>query len=131
MAGEIQFYFDSVLGSQELIDAGKLRGIVVSGRERLPRVPNIPTLKESGYDGFEDVVIWLGMLAPAGLPAPIAAKLEAELMKAARLPDVTKRVQDSSSILVGGAGADFGAFIARETPSWETIIKKNNLSVGN
>jgi tripartite-type tricarboxylate transporter receptor subunit TctC len=131
MAGEIQFFFDSVTGSQELVDAGKLRGVAVSGRERLPRVPNVPTLKESGYDGFEDVVIWLGMLAPAGLPDPIAAKLEAELMKAARLPDVAKRVQDTSSVLVGGPGADFAAFIARETPGWEAIIRKNKISVSN
>ncbi|MDP2411552.1 MAG: tripartite tricarboxylate transporter substrate binding protein [Pseudolabrys sp.] len=131
MAGQIQFIFDSVLGSQQLVDAGKIRGIAVTGSQRLPRVPNIPTLKESGYDGFEDVVIWLGMLAPAGLPEPIAAKLESELAKAARLPDIAKRVADSSSIIVGGSGAEFATFIERETPTWETIIKKNNISAGN
>jgi tripartite-type tricarboxylate transporter receptor subunit TctC len=103
----------------------------VSGRARLPRVPEIPTLKESGYDGFEDVVIWLGMLAPAGLPEPIAARLEDALMKAARLPDVVKRIEESSSVLVGGTGKDFAAAMARETPVWEAIIRQNNITSGN
>jgi tripartite-type tricarboxylate transporter receptor subunit TctC len=72
-------------------------------------------------------VTWLGMLAPVGVPDAIAKKLEAELMKAARLPDVAKRVQDSASVLVGGSARDFADFIARETPLWEMIIRKNNI----
>ena len=131
MGGEIQFFFDSVLASQALIDGGKLRGLAVTGRERLARIPDIPTLKESGYDGFEDIVIWLGMLAQASIPDGIAKKLEAELMKAARLPDVTKRIQDSASVVVGGTGKEFADFIARETPVWEAIIKKNNIAADN
>jgi tripartite-type tricarboxylate transporter receptor subunit TctC len=131
MGGEIQFIFDSVLGSQSLVDLGKLRGLAITGRERLPRVPDVPTLKESGYNGFEDVVIWLGMFAPAALPEPIAKKLEAELIKIAHLPDVTKRIQDTSSVVVGDTGEDFADFIRRETPLWEAIIKKNSLTVDN
>jgi tripartite-type tricarboxylate transporter receptor subunit TctC len=131
MGGEIQFIFDSVLGSQSLVDLGKLRGVAITGRERLPRVPDVPTLKESGYNGFEDVVIWLGMFAPAALPEPIAKKLEAELIKIAHLPDVTKRIQDTSSVVVGDTGEDFADFIRRETPLWEAIIKKNSLTVDN
>ena len=131
MGGEIQFLFDSVGNSQQLVDAGKVRGIAVSGRQRLARVPDIPTLKESGYDGFEDVVIWLGMLAPAAIPEPIAKKLESELMRIARLPDVMKRVQETSSVLAGGTAAEFGDFIARETPLWEAIIKQNGITINN
>jgi tripartite-type tricarboxylate transporter receptor subunit TctC len=94
-------------------------------------LPDVPTLKESGYDGFEDVVIWLGMLAPAGTPEPISKKLEAELMKIARLPDVTKRIKESSSVPVGGTGRDFADAIARETPVWASIIKKHNITLGD
>ena len=74
MAGEIHFLFDSIEASHSLVEAGKLRRIAVTGRERSPVLPNLPTLKEVGYDGFEDSVIWLGMLAPAGTPEPIAKK---------------------------------------------------------
>jgi len=131
MSGEIQFIFDSVGSSQQLIDDGKLRGLAVTGRERLPRVPDIPTLKESGYGGFEDVVIWLGMLAPAATPDPIAKKLEAALIDIARMPDVVKRIQEGSSVLAGGTSKEFADFIVRETPAWDAIIKKNNISVNN
>jgi tripartite-type tricarboxylate transporter receptor subunit TctC len=131
MAGEIDFLFDSIAGSQTLVDAGMLRGIAVTGRERSPVLPDVPTLKETGYDGFEDLVIWLGMLAPAGTPEPIAKKLEAELMRIAPQPDVSKRVRESSSVLVGGTSQDFAEAIRRETPVWASIIKENNIRLGN
>jgi tripartite-type tricarboxylate transporter receptor subunit TctC len=131
MAGEIDFLFESIAGSQTLVDAGKLRGIAVTGRERSPVLPNVPTLKETGYDGFEDLVVCLGMLAPAGTPELIAKKLEAELMRIAHQPDVSKRIKESSSVLVGGTGKDFADAIRRETPVWASIIKENNITLGN
>jgi tripartite-type tricarboxylate transporter receptor subunit TctC len=131
MTGEIDFLFESIGGSQALVDAGKFRGIAVTGRERSPVLPNVPTLKEAGYDGFEDLIVCLGMLAPAGTPEPIANKLEAELMRIARQPDVSKRINGSSSVLVGGTGEDFAAAIKRETPVWAAIIKDNNIRIGN
>jgi tripartite-type tricarboxylate transporter receptor subunit TctC len=112
------------------VDAGKIRGIAVTGRERSSVLPNVPTLKESGYDGFEDLVISLGMLAPAGTPEPIAKKLEAELMKIARLPEVSQRIKESSSVM-GSTSEDFVDFITRETPVWAAIIKENNIRLGN
>jgi tripartite-type tricarboxylate transporter receptor subunit TctC len=121
MAGEIHFLFNSIEASQALVDAGKLRGIAVTGRERSPVLPDVPTLKESGYDGFEDLVVWLGMLAPTGTPEPIAKKQ----------PDVSKRIKESSSVLVGGTARDFADTIRRETPVWASIIKENNIKLGN
>ena len=94
-------------------------------------LPNVPTLKETGYDGFEDLIICLGMLSPAGTPEPIAKKLEAELMRIAQLPDVSKRIKASSSVLAGGTGKDFADAIKRETPVWASIIKANNITLGN
>jgi tripartite-type tricarboxylate transporter receptor subunit TctC len=131
MADEIQFMFNGLVGSKALVEAGKLRAIAVTGRHRLPVLPEVPTLMESGYDGFEDLVVWLGMLAPARTPEPIAKKLEAELMRIAQQPDLGKRIKESSSVLVGGTGKDFAAAIARETPVWASIIKTNNITLGN
>ena len=127
MGGEAHFLFDSIAGSQTLVADGKLRGIAVTGRERSPVVPNVPTLKESGYDGFEDVVIWLGMLAPASTPDSIVKKLEAEMMRIARLPDVSKRIADSSSTMVGSTAHELAEVMRRETPVWAEIIKANNV----
>jgi tripartite-type tricarboxylate transporter receptor subunit TctC len=131
MAGQIHFLFNGIAASQALVGAGKLRAIAATGRDRLPVLPEVPTLKESGYDGFEDLVVWLGMLAPAGTPEPIANKLEIELMKIAHQPDVSKLIKESSSVLVGGTGKDFADAIARETPVWASIIKENNIRLGN
>jgi tripartite-type tricarboxylate transporter receptor subunit TctC len=131
MAGEIHFLFNGIAASQALVGAGKLRAIAATGRERLPALPAVPTLKESGYDGFEDLVVWLGMLAPAGTPEPIASKLEIELMKIARQPDVSRLIQESSSVLVGGTGKDFADAITREIAAWASIIKDNNIRLGN
>jgi tripartite-type tricarboxylate transporter receptor subunit TctC len=131
MAGEIDFLFNGIAGSQALVDAGKLRAIAVTGRDRSPALPDVPTLKESGYDGFDDVFIWLGMLAPARTPEPIAKKLEAELMRIAHLPDVNKYIKESSLVPVGGTGKEFADAFARETPVWASIIKENNIKLGN
>jgi tripartite-type tricarboxylate transporter receptor subunit TctC len=130
MAGEIDFMFESIAGSQALVDAGKIRGIAVTGHERSSVLPNVPTLKESGYDGFEDLVICLGMLAPAGTPEPIVRKLEAELMRIAQLPDVSRRIKESASVM-GSTSKDFADFITRQTPIWAAIIKKNNIKLDN
>jgi tripartite-type tricarboxylate transporter receptor subunit TctC len=131
MAGEVHFLFNGIAASQALVETGKLRAIAGTGRDRLPVLPEVPTLKESGYDGFEDLVVWLGMFAPAGTPDPISNKLEAALMKIAHEPDVSNRIKGSSSVPVGNAGKDFGDAIARETAVWASIIKANNITLGN
>lgn len=127
MGGEIHFMFDSVGSSQQLVDDGKLRGLAISGREHLLRLPDMPTLKEVGYTQFDDMVIWLGMLGPSAMPEPIATKLEKALVEIIRLPEVTKRIQDASAVPVGGTGDELAAFIKQETPLWEAIIRDNNI----
>ena len=70
------------------------------------------------------------VLAPAGTPEPIAKKLETELMRIARLPEVSQRVKETSSVM-GSTSEDFVDFITRETPVWAAIIKENNIRLGN
>ena len=107
------------------IDRNPVRANLTAGAE------DWPWSSARFYEGFEDVVIWLGMLAPAGTPEPIAKKLVTELMRIAHLPDVRKRIKESSSVLVGGTGEDFADAITRETPVWASIIKQNNITLGN
>lgn len=129
MSGEIQYMFDSVGSSQALVDDGKLRGLAVTGRERLPRVADIPTLKEAGYPAFDDMMIWLGILGSAAMPDAIATKLETALVEIVRLPDVTKRIQEASSVPVGSPGSVLSALMIQETPLWEAIIRENKILV--
>jgi tripartite-type tricarboxylate transporter receptor subunit TctC len=129
MSGEIHFMFDSVGSSQGLVEDGKLKGLAISGVEHLLRVPEIPTLKEVGYPQFDDMIIWLGMLGPSAMPDDIATKLEKALAEIIRLPDVTKRIQEASAVPVGSAGDELAAFMIRETPLWEAIIRESNIPV--
>jgi tripartite-type tricarboxylate transporter receptor subunit TctC len=129
MSGEIHFMFDSVGSSQGLVDDGKLRGLAITGREHLPRVPDMPTLKEARYFQFDDMTIWLGMLGPSAMPDLIAAKLEAALVEIIRLPDVAKRIQEASAVLAGSTGGELAAFMIHETPLWEAIIRESNVPI--
>ena len=127
VSGEVHFMFDSVGSSQGLVDDGKLRGLAISGREHLARIPNIPTLKEVGYPQFDDMIIWLGILGPSAMPDPIAEKLEVALAEIIRLPDVTNRIQEASAVPVGSEGGELAGFMIHEAPLWEAIIRENNI----
>lgn len=130
MSGEVQFMFDSVGSSKPLVDAGKMRGLAVTGKERSWAAPDTPTLLESGFPGF-DAVIWHGVLAPVGTPDAIAGKLEKALMAIARQPEIEKRIKSYAATRIGGTSAEFAAYIAHEQPVWANVIKVNNIRLGD
>jgi len=86
-SGEIDMSFPSVTAAQPLVEAGRLRGLAVTGAKRMPSVPSLPTLDESGLKGF-DRTAWYGVSAPAGVPKPIVARLNEEISKAANTADM-------------------------------------------
>lgn len=130
MAGDVQFMFDSVGSSGPLVEAGKLRGLAVTGKDRSWAAPDKPTLLESGFPGF-DAVIWLGLLAPAGMPDAIAAKLEKAVMAVARQVEIEKRIKTYAATRIGNSGAEFAAYLAKEQPVWAEVIKSNNIRLAN
>lgn len=109
--------------------SGMLRGLAVTGRERSPVFPTLPTMAESGYVGFEDLLIWQGLMAPAGIPEPIARKLEAEMIRIARMPDVKQRISEFSATVVGSTSQELREFIQREIPAWKGIITSGNIQI--
>jgi tripartite-type tricarboxylate transporter receptor subunit TctC len=127
VTGDINYIFDSVGSSQPLVDAGKLRGLAVTGEERSPIVPNIPTLAESGFKGFNSVV-WLGLLAPAGVPKPIVEKLSAEVERLVQTEALKKRIESYGYKPIGSTPDAFEAFIRAETPVWAEVIRANNIA---
>ena len=100
MRGEVQFMFDSIGPTKPLVDAGKMRALAVTGRNRSPIVPDVPTLEESGYPGF-DAVIWFGVFAPAGTPRPVVKKLEAAIIDFVHSPEISKRISEYAAIPIG------------------------------
>ena len=105
------------------IRAGTLRALATGTTRRLPLLPDVPTVAEQGFAGFE-MTQWYGLLAPARTPAPVLAKLAEETQKAVRAESMRKRLADDTAEPVGGAAAEFAAFIAAEQKRWKPVIER-------
>jgi len=101
---------------------GKLRALAVTSAQRSPVAPELPTIAESGFPGFE-VTAWLGLLAAAGTPTPIVRKIHAEAVKALALSDVRARFADLGLEPIGNSPEEFAQVIKEEIPKWAKLIK--------
>ena len=109
------------------VQAKKLKGIAVTGEQRLPHLPDVPTVSETaGYKGF-DIVSWTGLFAPAQTPAAIIDKLNAELMEVLRSDDLRKSLADGGAIPGSGSAADFAKFVQREQARYAAVVKAANI----
>ena len=105
------------------IKAGKLRCVATGSTTRLPQLPDVPTVAEQGFPGFE-MTQWYGLLAPSSLAAPNAAKLSAETMKAMKVPAAMERLKGDAAEVVGGTPEEFAKFIAVEQGRWKAVIAR-------
>src|SRR5512140_60668 len=105
------------------IRAGKLRAIAVGTTQRIPAMPDVPTVAEMGYRGFETSQ-WYGILAPAGTPTDVVKKIQEESFKALKSSAVTERFATDNAVGGGGSSAEFAAFIRREQTIWSDIVKR-------
>lgn len=128
IGGQIDLMFGDFLVVLPHVKAGKVNAIAVTSLQRHPLLPEVPTVAQSGYPGFE-ALSWQGMFAPAGTPGPVLSKLNAELVKALNAADM-KTYFASQGFLVGGnSPAQFRAFIEREIPKWARIVKAANVTL--
>src|SRR5436190_19537349 len=126
--GETQAMFAVMQPLQAQVQAGKLRALAVTTAKRFPLLPELPTIAESGYPGFE-ALAWNGVMVPAATPKPIIARLNAEMNAILKQPDVVEKMHASGFDLIGGTPEDFGSLIKRETETWSPVIKKLGLKV--
>ncbi|MBV7484955.1 tripartite tricarboxylate transporter substrate binding protein [Bordetella sp. BOR01] len=128
MGGHISMMFEMGYSALPAIRGQKVHPIAVTSSKRLAVLPDVPTLAEAGLPGFESYN-WQGIVAPAGTPAPIIAKLNSEFNRILQDPEVQKAIADTGSQAGGGAPEEFGAFIASETDKWAQVIKKGNITL--
>ena len=121
IAGQIQMAIDNVPTALPLIRSGRLLALGVTPSKPVAMLPNVPTIA-SVIPGYE-AVAFFALMAPAGTPQPIIARLSAELDKILRRPDVTERFQQLGAEPVGGTSAELAAFIASETIKWRQVVK--------
>jgi tripartite-type tricarboxylate transporter receptor subunit TctC len=105
------------------IQAGKLRCIATGSLRRLPQLPDVPTVAEQGFPGFE-MTQWYGMLAPASMPQPVVDRLANELAKAAKSATAMERLIKDAAEPVGGSAAQFAQFIASEQKRWKVVVDR-------
>jgi len=128
LGGEVQVMFDALAASIANIRAGKLKALAVTGKARLPQLPNVPTFEELGIMDYE-ASTWFGLLAPAGTPQPIIEKLAAACATVAHTPEVTQRYRDYGGEPVGSTPADFAAFIRNERSKWIPVVKRSGIKL--
>ena len=122
LAGEIAANFPSVPTAIPYIKAGKLRGLGVTMAKRTAALPDVPSIAEAGVPGYE-ATQWVGMLAPAGTPRPIIDRLNQEMVKLLKSPDVRDRLIADGADPAPTTPEEFGAYIKSETEKWTKVIK--------
>lgn len=128
MAGHIDMMFEMGYAAMPAIDSKKVTPLAVTSSKRLALLPDVPTLAESGLDGFESYN-WQGVIAPAGTPDEIIQKLNVAFNKILQKPEVKKAFDETGGQIGGGTPQDFAKFIESETQKWEKVIKNGNITV--
>jgi tripartite-type tricarboxylate transporter receptor subunit TctC len=122
IAGQVSVLVAGVLTTKPQVDAGTVRGLAVSGLKRVEVLPEVPTVAEAGVAGYE-ALQWYGLLAPAGTPAPIIARLHAETAKAVRSAEMKERLAADGADPVGNTPAEFAAHIKDEMRKWAEVAR--------
>ena len=122
VAGRVSFSFANIANALALVREGKLRGFAVSSIKRSGAAPELPTMAELGYPGFE-AVPWFGLMAPAGTPAAVVDKIHRETAAILGEPAARKKLEDLGIDLIVGAPEEFAGTIKSETPRWADLIK--------
>jgi len=123
LAGRVSLAFANVVNALPLVREGKLRAFAVTSVNRSAVAPDLPTMGESGYPGFE-AVPWFGLMAPAGTAPAIIERLHRDTVKVLAAPDVRKKMNDLGLDVIGGSPAELAAVIQRELPQWASVIKQ-------
>ncbi|MBC7779489.1 MAG: tripartite tricarboxylate transporter substrate binding protein [Proteobacteria bacterium] len=128
VSGQVQMMFSNLLTSGPFIKAGKLRVLAVSTGKRSASAPDIPTVAEAGVPGY-DMTPWYGVLAPAGLPRPLLARLNSELVRIVDSPELRGRFASQGVDLVSSTPEAFATLIRNEIPRWKVIVKESGARV--
>jgi tripartite-type tricarboxylate transporter receptor subunit TctC len=129
MGGQIQIMFDNIVALMPHVKSGKVRALAVSSARRHPLLPDVPSIQEAGVKNFETVA-WFGLVAAAGTPRDIVNRLNAETVKAIRLPDVQKRLLEGGSDIVGNSPEAADKFLRDEVEKWGAVVRAAKVTPG-
>ena len=128
IGGQTQLIISTSVGLMTHVRSGKLKPIAMTSAKRSPAAPDIPTIAESGVPGYEHEP-WNGMFAPAGLPRPVLAKINAEVARALHGAEIKKVFESEGATVVGNAPEEFGAILRSEIDKWMKVAKVANIKL--
>lgn len=127
-AGEVQVGLPDVPSVMQFVRSGRLRALAVTGMQRDPTLPDVPTVTESGIRGY-DVVVWLGVMAPARTPPEIIKHLNEAMVRALREPEVSARLKEFGMQVYASSPSEFARFLSAERAKWEPIVKSSGATI--
>jgi tripartite-type tricarboxylate transporter receptor subunit TctC len=127
MGGRVTFMFYPAVGIADQVAAKRLKVLAVGTAAPHPDFPGVPTMGEAGLSGFEATAPWVGMLAPAGTPAPIVGRLSEEMRKSLARPETRERMKQLGAIAVGDTPAEYAAFLKKDYERWAQVIKASGV----
>lgn len=128
IGGQIDFSFETMTSATPQIQGGKLIAIAQTRPKRAKSFPNVPTIAESGFPGF-DASTWYGLVGPAGMPAALVQKMNADMNKVLAMPEVADKLASFGGEDGGGSAARFGTFIGAELTKWAKVVKDAQVKV--
>ena len=128
LGGQIPLGVDSVTSTLPHIRSGKMRALAVMSAQRVPQLPDVPTVAESGYPGFE-AVGWVGLMAPRGTPPALVNKIAAEVQAVLALPAVQAKIAENGAVVDARGPEEWTAFVRKELDVWRTTISKAGIKV--
>jgi tripartite-type tricarboxylate transporter receptor subunit TctC len=126
MAGHVSMMFTTAVAAMPHVKSGKLRVLGIATNQRVPALPDVPTIAEAGIKGF-DASSWGGIVAPAGTPAPVIQMLNKQVVDALNQPEVKAKLGDLGAVVVASSPDDFQKYIRYETEKWGQVAKANSI----
>jgi tripartite-type tricarboxylate transporter receptor subunit TctC len=126
LAGRTQVFSAGTPALLQYIRSGRLRAIATGTPKRLPSLPDLPTVAESGYKGFESVQ-WYGLMGPGGMPAELLKRIQEECAKALRSPAISDRFASEDAVVGGGPSSEFSSFILQQQALWKDVVMRAHI----
>lgn len=130
IGGVVHLKYDTYATSSPMFSSGKIKVLATAGRKRLPQLPNVPTVAESGFPDYEGY-LWVGVLAPRGMPPEAIAALSSALTRAARSAKVAARFQADGVEVPAGGPEEFSRLIAQELKLWARVVREANIKLSD
>lgn len=128
LGGQVQVMFDGMATATANSRAGKVKALAIADRQRSPALPDVPTFIEQGVQGI-DMTSWIGFFGPGGMPAPVTARLNAELQKVLAIPKVAELIRSGGNEPAGGSPEEFARAVADQSDRWGKVIRHIGLKL--